>query len=296
MATNTNQVTSNVSVVEKYNSLVKESIGGESIYIRAKETVQELVNDGAITDAQRAEVISNVISSAVNSITSSAMSAALDWAKYEKELALKKLEMDQQLSLLVIDGEIKSAQKAQIEMQTRLAQVESKRMYGTGTFSPVDGSLAALAEDGKVYEDIKLTRQQVTNATTENTLINTKVLESKAAVHKIVADTYVNYGAYTFNYNETGEGIAQITQINTDYKTLSDTQRDIAVEQGKGYTYNAWANALTGSASMLGTAIASDYFDFSADSPGSKLLTTVLSCADNLKNASGTESKAVPSS
>lgn len=296
MATNTNQVTSDVSVIEKYNSLVKESIGGESIYIRAKETVQELVNDGAITDAQRAEVISNVISSAVNSITSSAMSAALDWAKYEKELALKKLEMDQQLSLLAAEVEIKTAQKAQIEMQTRLAQVESKRMYGTGTFSPVDGTLASLAEDGKVHEDIKLTRQQVANATTENNLISTKVLESKAAVHKIVADTYVNYGAYKFNYNEAGEGISQITQINTDYKTLSDTQRNIAIEQGKGYTYNAWANALTGSASMLGTAIASDYFDFSADSPGSKLLTTVLACADNLKNASGTESQAVPSS
>ena len=76
--------------------------------------------------------------------------------------------------------------------------------------------------------------------------------------------------------------------------TLSDTQQEIATEQAKGYAYNAWANALTGSASMLGTAIAAEYAEFGPGSTGEALLNTVLATATNLKNATTTTDEAVP--
>lgn len=290
----TSTVTNDLDVVSKYNSLVKESLGGDSIYIRAKETVEALVKDGAIDEAQKAAVISEVIGGAVNGITSSAMSTALQWASQEKEIALKKLEMDQQLNILEKEIALKEAQSDQVSSQLRLAQVESRRMYGIATFD-VDDNITSLSDAGKVWEDVLLTRQKVINSAVEEDLITAKIVESKAASHKIVADAYVNYGSYSFVVDPSSGGLQSVTQTHgVGHVTLSDTQREIAIEQGKGYTYNAWANALTGSASMLGTAIASDYFDFTGGSTGDQLLTTVLDCATNLKAASTTADEAVP--
>lgn len=291
--TDTSQVTGTVDVVSKYTALVKESLGGDSVYIRAKETVQELVTSGALDDAQKAEVIAGVISGAVNSITSSAMSSALEWAKYEKELALKKLEMDYQLAILTQEVLLKEGQVEQTKTQNRLALIESKRMYGTGTFD-ANGAIISLTEEGKVFNDMKLVVQQTTNAGEEELLLKSKLKESTVAIHKVVADTYTNFGAFTFVYDPTGNGISSVTRLDTNHISLSDTQQEIAVEQGKGYTYNAWANALTGSASILGTAIASGDFDFSAGSSGDILLRTVINCANNLAVSSGLNADATP--
>ena len=290
----TSTVTNELDVISKYSSLVKESIGGDSVYIRAKETVEALVTDGSIDDAQKASIISEVIGGAVSGITSSAMSTALQWSMQEKELALKKLEMDQQLNVLAEEINLKTAQTSQVDNQAQLGQVESRRMYGVASFD-VNGNITSLSDAGKVWEDMVLVQQKVTNAAIEEDLITAKIVESKAASHKIVADAYVNYGSYTFVVDPGTGGLSSVTQTHVgSHVTLSDTQREIAIEQGKGYTYNAWANALTGSASMLGTAIASDYFDFTTGSTGDQLLDTVLDCATQLKSASTTLDEATP--
>ena len=286
-------VTSTIDIAGKYETLVQQSLGGNSAYIRAKETIQDLVESGAIDDAQKAEVISSIVGGIVSNITSSSMSAALEWAKYEKEIELKKLELDLQLAILTKEEELKEAQIAQIKTQDSLALVESRRMYGVGTFDVSTGALISLTNDGKVWNDMVLVTQQTDNAAVEETLLTSKIDESKAAIHKIVADTYVNYGSYTFTQGATG--ITGVTATHGAYTTLSDTQQEIAVEQGKGYTYNAWANALTGSASMLGTVIASGVFNFATDSPERDLLYTVKNCAENLNAASGTAVEAIPS-
>lgn len=284
-------VTNELDVIEKYECLVRQSLSGESAYIRAKETIQELFADGTITSAEKATVVSNVVSSIAGSIANTSMTTALAWAQAEKEVALKKLPLSIELDILAQDLLLKEAQVEQINSAIRLSKVESKRLYGTGTF--VGNDLTALADEGKVYTEIQLTDTQRGKVVSETTLIDQKLNESYAAVHKIVADTYVNYGAYTY----TGVGPAGITTVTANhgaFKTLSDTQQEIAIEQAKGYTYNAWANALTGSASMLGTAIAAEYAEFGVGTTGGDLLNIVLDTASNLKAASTTADEAVP--
>jgi len=285
-------VSNTISIEDKYNTLVKQSLGGDSVYIRAKETIQELVTDGALDDAQKAEVISSILGGAVNSISGTCMSTALEWAKFEKEIELKKLELDLQLAILEHEVALKEAQVDQVEIQNRLALVESRRMYGIGTFDVTTGALLGLTDEGKVWNDMLLVTQNTTNAGVEETLLTSKIRESEVAIHKVVADTYVNYGSYTFAHSPSG--VTSVVPTHGAHVTLSQTQKDIAIEQGKGYAYNAWANALTGSASMLGTAIASDYFDFSNGSTGDVLLSTVLSCAEGLQKATTTTAEAIP--
>ena len=288
----TSTVSIPLDILDKYSALVKQSLNGDSVYIRAKETVIELVADGSLDDAKKSEIISSIIGGAVNGITSAAMSGALDWAKYEKELALKKLELDLQLAILEHEVALKEAQVDQVEIQNRLALVESRRMYGIGTFDVTTGALLGLTDEGKVWNDMLLVTQNTTNAGVEETLLTSKIKESEVAIHKVVADTYVNYGSYTFAHSPSG--VTSVVPTHGAHVTLSQTQKDIAIEQGKGYAYNAWANALTGSASMLGTAIASDYFDFSNGSTGDVLLSTVLSCAEGLQKATTTTAEAIP--
>lgn len=290
--TGTSSVTDQLDVISKYNSLVKESVSTDSIYIRAKETVQALVSDGSLDSAQKAEIVSSIVGNAVSSITNSAMSAALEWSKAEKDIALKKLELDQQLLILEQDKILKAAQIVQMNNQTRLAKVESKRMYGTAVFD-TEGNITSLGEEGKVWNDMVLVTQQTANAVIEEDLMKSKIKESQVAIHKVIADTYVNYGSY--NFNQTADGVDSVVKTHGAYVTLSDTQKDIAVEQGKGYTYNAWANALTGSASMLGTALASGDFPMAANDPGGKLLQVIMDCAYSLKVASGSDAEATPS-
>ena len=290
--TNTTQVSATVDVVTKYTALVTASLNGDSVYIRAKETIKELVSDGTLDGAKQAEIISGIIGGVVSSITSSAMSTALDWAKYETDTALKKLEMDQSLGLIGQEILLKTAQVTQVKDQSRLALVESKRMYGTSTF--VGDTLSSLAEDGKVWNDMKLVSQQTLNAGDENYLIKSKLKESKVAIHKVVADTFTNFGAFSFSYDG-DEGISTVTRNDVGHLSLSDTQQKIAIEQGKGYTYNAWANALTGSASMLGTSIASGDFSFNPGSNELRLFDAVVSCAESLKAASSISDDATPS-
>lgn len=285
-------ITNDLDVASKYETLVKQSLDGNSVYIRAKETIQELFDNGTITEAEKSQVVSNVIGSMVNNITSASMSTAIAWAQTEKEVALKKLELEKQLDILDQDLLVKQAQTEQIYNAIRLAKVESKRMYGTPTFD-ANNNILSLDSTGKVYTDMLLTETQTSKAVVEKDLVTQKIKESYAAVHKIVADTYVNYGNYNYGGLDV-DGIDSVTARHGTFKTLSNTQQEIAIEQAKGYTYNAWANALTGSASMLGTAIASEYAEFGAGQPGGILLDTILDTARNLKAANTTDAEAVP--
>ncbi len=284
-------ISSDLEVADKYETLVKQSLDGNSVYIRAKETIQDLVDTGAIDNSQKAEVISGILSGVVSNIATASMQTALAWAQSEKETALKKLELAIQLDILEQQALLAEAQVEQTYNAIRLAKVESKRMYGTPVY--VDNDVASLGNDGKIYTDILLTEAQELKVDAETTLTTQKMQESYAAVHKIVADTYVNYGNYTFAGLDT-DGIDTVTAQHGDYETLSDMQREIAEEQAKGYTYNAWANALTGTASMLGTAIAAEYSEFEDGSTGGDLLDILLETATNLSNATTTTSEASP--
>lgn len=276
-------VTNTLDVSEKYETLVKQSLGGNSVYIRAKETIEELFASGSIANSDKAQVISNVVGGLVNSIATASMGTALEWAKAEKEIELEKLRLTWQLDTLEQESLLAASQVAQSESGTRLAKVESRRIHGVGTFD-VNDNLVSLDNSGKSYAEIQMTDASTAKVVQEELLTTQKIDESFAAVHKIIADTYVNYGSYTYT-TLASNGVSGVAPQHGVFVTLSDTQQSIAEQQAKGYTYNAWANALTGSSSMLGTAIAAEYAEFGEGTTGGDLLATVLETANNLKNA-----------
>lgn len=286
-------VTNSLDVANKFETLVTQALSNTSAYIRAKETIQEFYENNIINDPQKAEIISNIIGNITTGITTASMSAAISWAQAEKDTSLRILELEKQLDILAQENLLKTAQTEQVNNAIRLSKVESKRMYGTATFDS-NNNVLSLDNTGKVYTDMQLVTAQTLKTSTEEDLVQQKIKESYAAVHKIVADTYVNFGNYTYT-GVTESGISTVTQNHGSFKTLSSTQQDIATEQAKGYVYNAWANALTGASSALGTAIASGIADFeNSASPSGQLLDVVLDVVRNLRAANSTTTEAIP--
>lgn len=266
-----------LDVIPKFTSLMETSLNADSIYARNKETLQALFNDSAIKSNEKAEIISQVLGSMAGTITSAAMSNAVQWATNEVELELKRLEAQKQLDILDAEGRLRDAQALKTKWESIATQANTVRSYGTPTTA--DGVLLSLTPAGKMYTETNLLAQQVLNAKEEENLIKSRLSESHAAIHKTVADTVVNYGPWTYSVG--ANGITSTSQGTAPVIPLSDVQRTIAKEQARGYAWNAWANAATSSAGMLGTAIASD-----GDIPRIEELTNLwINVVEKLKDA-----------
>lgn len=274
-------MTSDIDVVTRYNDLMRESLGTDSVYIRAKETIEELAAEGDLKDSDKAKIISEVISGLSGSLANACMSTALQWASTEKDLQLKKLKLEQELDILTQDELLKQEQVKKVKYDSIATQAQTRRMYGTFGYD-ADGNLTSLADDGKVSYEIELLSKESTNKTKEGALLDSKLNESYAAIHKVVADTYVNHGSWSYSLSASGLTSAPTESTSVSFNTLSEAQKTIAQEQAKGYAYNAWANALTGTSSMLGTAIASELSEFNPGGTGYNLLTSATGLTDKL--------------
>lgn len=383
-----------LELITKYEALVASSLGSESIYIRAKDTISALAKEGDLKDADKAVILTEVISNISGSLAGTCMSTALQWVTTEKELYLKKLEIELQLALLADQIKQTKAGTSKIEADIIATQAETLRMMGKptivggkvirladegkhwqdirigveqeanlvkerdlisskilestatinkikednyatqatvirnlgtpsilndkvinladegkvwheikiakvqevnlvkdglildsklvetdaiiekmfhenisiqgqtirnlGTPTVVNGKVQKLSDDGKIWQEIRISETQRGNLVKEGKLLDSKLNESFAAIHKTVADTVVNFGAWKYKLEDNGMPSVPIRTKIPGFTSLSDVQRTIAKEQAKGYSYNAWANAVTASAGMIGTVVASD--------------------------------------
>ena len=278
----TTSITAELDVVGKYLDLVQESLGSESIYIRTKETIEDMVSKGMISGTDRANIVAQVLSGMNNAVVAASMQTALQWASSEKEIALKKLEMDKQIDILAQELLLKQKQNEQATIANINAQAERIRMFGNATV--IDGVVTSLDSTGKLYNDIELVKQQKLNAVQEENVLKGKIRESQAGVHKLVADTYRNYGSYSYTIGDTG--VSGVVPTHGTTKTLSDVQETIAQEQAKGYAWNLWANAATGLSSMVGIALTSGEDIFNSGQPGEVMIQKLNSTLDNMRNVS----------
>ena len=243
-----------LDIISKYKELVSSSLDGSSIYIRTKETLQEMLDKGEITEDEKSTALASILGSINNGILSSSMSMALQWSTAEKELLLKKKELEKQLEVMEEDIDLKEAQTEKVKYDNYTTQATSLRT--NGSFTTVNGEVVSLSDSGSKYEEIQLIKAKTISENANRELIDGKKREVNTSIHKIIADTYVNYG--TFNgYTISDSGITGVVP-GTTHNTLSDKQGAIAQEQIKGYAYNAWSNAASGLGATIGTALTTE--------------------------------------
>lgn len=278
MTTTVISLDTSMDVISKYKQLVEASANGESLYVRAREVIKALKEDNLITNGDEGTAIAQVVAQLSGSASSQAMSTALAWESAEKELVLKKEELEKKIDLLKIEATKAEYDVDLAKVTKNAAEAKMIREYGANIVY-VNGSVATLPDEGRAYEEIKSMKQSTLNAEATNYGIKAQTEQAHASIHKLVADTYVNHGMYS-GYTVSEHGITGTQKLNTGYVTLSEMNRVVAGEQAKGYVLNAYSNAASSSAGMIGTLVA-------AEIPGlnpTQYLQTWKSAVDKLNN------------
>ena len=245
-----------IDVVEKQRLLVEEALAPDGAYIRAKETLNDLLDRGGITEELRAKVIGETISQIAIGITANAMSTGLQWAAKETDNSFKKEEMSRTLALL--DSQVEEAKEKAVASiaAKQLLQAQLIRDYGHPILDN-DGNVVSLPDSGRIYETIENLKQDTANKVKLNDQVVAQTDEVYARTHRLVADTYINHGVFQWT-SLNNNGMAGVQKLVTNYTTLSDLQKVVSAEQAKGYAYNAWSNAATSSGGMIGTLVAAE--------------------------------------
>ena len=244
-------IETDLDVVSKQRLLVEEALGPDSVYIRMKETLIDLIDKSELKGTDRARVVGDTIAQMSASITANVMNTGLQWAEAEKRLALQKEELEKQLDILDQNKLLTANQVVTSLADRQLKQAQLRREYGTPSLDD-SGNVIGLADDGKEYASILNIEADTANKGIQGSVLTAQKESTYAQTHKIVADTYVNHGVFSWT-ELSATGISNVSKTNTGYITLSDLQKEVSKEQAKGYTLNAWSNAATAGASMLGT-------------------------------------------
>lgn len=244
-------IETDLDVISKQRQLVDEALGPDSIYIRMKETLLDLLNDGDIKGTDKAKVVGETIAQMSASITANVMNTGLAWAEAEKRLALQKEELEKQLDILIQNKLLAENQVANSLVDRQLKQAQILRNYGTPS-KDGDGNVVLLANEGKEYVTIQNIEADTANKAIQGEVLTATKEQNWAQTHKIIADTYINHGVFTWT-NIGPTGVTGVDKTATTHVTLSDLQKQVSKEQARGYVYNAWANAASAGASMLGT-------------------------------------------
>lgn len=263
-----------LDVTAKYQDLVGRLVNDDSsVYIHTIEKLEALISAGDLTGPDKAKVISEVLGQLNTSIVNASLQTALQWSKAEKDAEFQKRELEEKIDLLRKQVESETAKIKQIDAERINISSQSRRMYGVATVDTATGAVASLSNDGKVYQEIETMKQQLLNDRQTENVLKGKVRESQAAVYKIVADTRANFGNATISLSDNAATISL-----SDSDTLSYWQKQIAQKQSAGYGYNAWANAVNASGTMLGTLIGSEIDSvWSADGSTTKVGNRILS-------------------
>lgn len=153
-----------LDVVKKQKELAAALTDEDSIYIRMKETLVDLLEKGEIKGTDRARVVSETIAQMAVNLTNTSLSTALAWQAQEKELALKKEELEIRIDILQKEVE-KAKEDARLAKESvRLAQAKRIREYGIATFDS-EGNVVSLSNEGLVYEQEQLVKKQIEQGT-----------------------------------------------------------------------------------------------------------------------------------
>ena len=153
-----------LDVVKKQKELAAALTDEDSIYIRMKETLVDLLEKGEIKGTDRARAVSETISQMAVNLTNTTLTTALAWQAQEKELALKKEELEVRLDILQKEVD-KAKEDARLAKESvRLAQAKRIREYGDATFDK-DGNVVLLSDEGLVYEQEQLVKKQIEQGT-----------------------------------------------------------------------------------------------------------------------------------
>ena len=201
-----------LKVSDKYSQLMRDSLADDSLYIRAKDTLQVIFTDLQLTEIEKGKLATEFVGQFSIDLSKHAMNTALTWATEERDgaYALAKLKADTENSL---------AQFEKIKSEICLVDAQAKSQCATTTAT----ISSSIRENGKV-----LTFEA--DGCTPAQLDETGVKWHQA--RQAEADAY---GRYADAFRQSG-----VVHIGTD---ISDSTKKGLSGDEDGHTYQKIINA-----------------------------------------------------
>jgi hypothetical protein len=248
MATNSTvtyvpELVGNLDVIPIYKELMAASTGQNSVYIRAKETLVDLLATGGLTSNEKATVISQTISTISSGMSAKAMDAAIKIATENRDskYVLTKLREDTKLTTAQaakVESDIAKTDK-DVEVTTIQGwkiQAELYRDYGT-----ISPAITTVIVPSNNYTDYGVKVETLKKA--------------KVDTFATYSNTYRTNGNVSYTADAT---TGQFITVGGDTEGLTVAQTNVAIRQKQGFDDNQRQHVANSSASMIGLLLSTE--------------------------------------
>ena len=240
-----------LDIISTFNDLMAASTGKDSIYIKTKETLQAIFDNGSFTQRERAEIISSTLGQITSSITNTAMQMAHVVVKDDRELPYT-------LAKLVSDTKLTQEQADKLSEDKDLIEAQKKKMT-------IDGW--KIQADMYSKNGISVTAQSITNAML-NTVSQTNPLSAdvvqgeigKAQKFSTLNSAFRKDGVHTWAVDASKDIIMGTNATPTGWTPLTDAQAKVAIRQEVAFDDNKVQHAANSSANMIGLLLSSENY------------------------------------
>ena len=255
----TKEAVAKLDIIPLFNALMKESTNKDSVYIKMKDTLQSIFDDGNLTEREKSDIIAKTISSATSSITNTSMQMAFTLAKEIRDAPYT-------LAKLVADTKLTQEQADKLASETDLVEEQLENMEADTDLKRINGWKA----QAEIFtrHGIDVTAQNIeipvlTSVFQSNPLALDIVQgeQAKAAKFSALASTFRRDGAYTWGIDVNKDIVVGSNSTPAAWDTLTGAQTDVAIRQEKGFNDNMRQHAANSSANMIGLLIASENYE-----------------------------------
>lgn len=232
-------------VIDAFKELMDASTGQNSVYLKAKETLIQILNDANITGDQKGQIIANTIASMVNGITAQSMDTALKIAKFERDDPYNLTKVRE-------DTKATTAQVAKIEQDIKNSEADNRLKVFQGW-----------QLQGTIKRDLGIDAHDLS---TETIIVPSTEYHNEGVKYETIRQAQANtYGAYAGAYRThgyvaldlTSNGfIASTTNGTTDGLTYWQTR--VAERQEQGFDDNMRQHVVNSSATMISMLLSTE--------------------------------------
>jgi hypothetical protein len=249
-------------VVTLYQKLMTASSGKDSLYIKAKETLNAILDEAGITGREKSEVLASTVTGIVSGLSAQTLQAAIDLAKDERdaEYILAKLCADTAFTEAQKDKIVADTADTEANTNLKIAngwliQAQLHRDYGVVPSNLTSYSKEMLINNdydedyGTKWENIRLTQANINSTYAgsfrQNGLVN---IQTTAA-------GYLDTDAVTGTSGITTEGKEGLTYWQTR----------VAERQEQGFEDNKRQHVANSSATMISMLLSTEEADLVDD-------------------------------
>lgn len=240
-----------LDVIPIYKELMEASTGQNSIYLRTKETLVDMLESSTFTGTEKSTIIAQTLSSIATGATAKILDAAIQIAADNRDAKFVLTKQREETKLITaqaskLEADIDKSEKEQdlLVMQGWSVQSQLYRDYGVATHS--------LTSNTKIIPELSYQDYGVKVETLKKAKVDT---------YATYANSYRTNGIVAYTPKDNG----QFDTVTADAIGLTHAQTKVALRTEKGFDDNQRQHVANSSATMLGLLLSTEVAGLDAE-------------------------------